>query len=110
MADSALNKSEPQKDWYVYLIRTRTNTLYCGITNNLERRFEQHQTGKGAKYLRGKGPLSLEWTQAVADKSAALKEEIRIKKLTKEQKEVMVSGGCDVLLPPTSPQSFDYPR
>lgn len=93
MTDAVLKQSEPQKDWYVYLIRTRTNTLYCGITNNLERRFEQHQTGKGAKYLRGKGPLSLEWAQVVADKSTALKEEIRIKKLTKLQKEVIVSGG-----------------
>ncbi|MGO2497004.1 MAG: GIY-YIG nuclease family protein [Vibrio litoralis] len=83
--------SQPiEKSWFVYLIRTRTKTLYCGITNDLERRFEQHQTGKGAKYLRGKGPLSLVWSQQVADKSAALKEEIRIKKLSKATKEKLI--------------------
>ncbi|HCH00495.1 MAG TPA: GIY-YIG nuclease family protein [Vibrio sp.] len=83
--------SQPiEKSWFVYLIRTRTKTLYCGITNDLERRFEQHQTGKGAKYLRGKGPLSLVWSQQVADKSAALKEEIRIKKLSKAEKESLI--------------------
>ncbi|OEF25558.1 GIY-YIG nuclease family protein [Vibrio rumoiensis] len=93
MSDPDLQQGKPpSKDWYVYLIRTRTNTLYCGITNDLERRFEQHQIGKGAKYLRGKGPLNLEWSQVVADKSAALKEEIRIKKLSKVQKERLVSG------------------
>ncbi|MCF7352776.1 GIY-YIG nuclease family protein [Vibrio sp. CK2-1] len=84
--------SQPtEKSWFVYLIRTRTKTLYCGITNDLERRFEQHQTGKGAKYLRGKGPLSLVWSQQVADKSAALKEEIRIKKLSKATKEKLIA-------------------
>lgn len=76
----------------MYLIRTRTSSLYCGITNDLNRRFNQHQTGKGAKYLRGKGPLTLEWSTAVADKSTALKEEIRIKKLSKPQKEALVKG------------------
>lgn len=80
-----------EKSWFVYLIRTRTKTLYCGITNDLERRFEQHQAGKGAKYLRGKGPLSLVWSQQVADKSAALKEEIRIKKLSKAAKESFIT-------------------
>lgn len=83
--------SQPtEKSWFVYLVRTRTKTLYCGITNDLERRFEQHQTGKGAKYLRGKGPLSLVWSQQVADKSEALKEEIRIKKLSKAAKESLI--------------------
>lgn len=55
-------------DWVVYLIRTRHDALYCGITNNLTRRFDQHQQGKGAKALKGKGPLSLEWTHIVDSK------------------------------------------
>ncbi|MFV0576819.1 MAG: GIY-YIG nuclease family protein [Vibrio sp.] len=79
------------KPWFVYLIRTRTQALYCGITNDLERRFEQHKAGKGAKFLRGKAPLSLVWSQQVADKSTALKEEIRIKKLSKQQKEALIT-------------------
>ncbi len=88
----ATSSQSTEKPWFVYLIRTRTKTLYCGITNDLERRFEQHQVGKGAKYLRGKGPLSLVWSQQVVDKSAALKEEIRIKKLSKMTKEKLIQG------------------
>lgn len=79
-----------EKPWFVYLVRTRSQALYCGITNDVSRRFAQHQAGKGAKYLRGKGPLALVWSQQVADKSAALKEEIRIKKLPKREKEKLV--------------------
>ncbi|GMM89733.1 GIY-YIG nuclease family protein [Vibrio fortis] len=77
-------------DWVVYLIRTRHNALYCGITNNLTRRFEQHQQGKGAKALKGKGPLSLEWSHIVDSKSHALRIEYAIKQLSKPRKESLV--------------------
>ncbi len=77
--------------WLIYLIRTESNSLYCGITNDLERRFALHQTGKGAKYLRGKGELSLVWSHSVATKSLALKYEYRIKKMTKDAKEALVN-------------------
>ncbi|CDT91549.1 MULTISPECIES: GIY-YIG nuclease family protein [Vibrio] len=78
-------------DWVVYLIRNRHNALYCGVTNNLERRFEQHQTGKGAKALKGKGPLKLVWSFDVGSKSEALKTEYAIKQLPKSRKEKLVS-------------------
>ncbi|UTT86751.1 GIY-YIG nuclease family protein [Vibrio pelagius] len=77
-------------DWVVYLIRTRYDALYCGITNNLTRRFDQHQQGKGAKALKGKGPLSLEWTHIVDSKSSALRIEYAIKQLSKLRKESLV--------------------
>ncbi|PMG48785.1 hypothetical protein BCU90_02505 [Vibrio lentus] len=77
--------------WVVYLIRNRHNALYCGVTNNLERRFEQHQTGKGAKALKGKGPLELVWSIDVGSKSEALKTEYAIKQLPKPRKEKLVS-------------------
>ncbi|OIN23937.1 GIY-YIG nuclease family protein [Vibrio barjaei] len=76
--------------WFVYLIRTSQSALYCGITNDLQRRFKQHQEGKGAKALRGKGPLQLVWSQSEINKSEALKTEIAIKKLKKAQKERLV--------------------
>lgn len=78
-------------DWVVYLIRNRHNALYCGVTNNLERRFELHQQGKGAKALKGKGPLSLVWSFNVDSKSQALKTEYAIKQLPKSHKEKLVS-------------------
>lgn len=82
--------NDQENTWCIYLIRTRLNSLYCGITNNVERRFAQHQTGKGAKYLRGKGPLTLVWHRDVESKSIALKYEYQIKKMTKASKEALV--------------------
>lgn len=79
-------------DWWVYLIRTKSNALYCGITTDLERRFKMHQQGKGAKALRGKGPLSMVWWEKVSGKSEALQMEARIKKHSKAVKESMVKG------------------
>lgn len=83
---------EPCPDWSVYLIRTRLNALYCGISNNVERRFCMHQQGKGAKALKGKGPLELVWSVPVGSKSMALKLERHIKTLRKQDKERLVKG------------------
>ncbi|CAK3060799.1 putative endonuclease [Vibrio crassostreae] len=86
-----MSGADKNADWVVYLIRNRHNALYCGVTNNLERRFEQHQTGKGAKALKGKGPLKLVWSFDVGSKSEALKTEYAIKQLPKSRKEKLVS-------------------
>ncbi len=86
-----MSNADKNADWVVYLIRNRHNALYCGVTNNLERRFEQHQTGKGAKALKGKGPLKLVWSFDVGSKSEALKTEYAIKQLPKSRKEKLVS-------------------
>ncbi|POT54980.1 hypothetical protein C3432_24100 [Citrobacter amalonaticus] len=79
--------------WYLYLIRTADNMLYTGITTDVERRYKQHQSGKGAKALRGKGELTLAFSAPVGDRSLALRVEYRIKKLTKRQKEQLVAEG-----------------
>lgn len=78
--------------WYLYLIRTQKNALYTGITTDVARRFVQHQTGKGAKALRGKGELTLAFFEEVGERSLALRLEYRIKQLTKRQKERLVAG------------------
>jgi len=78
--------------WSVYLIRTADDSLYTGITTDVSRRFSQHQSGKGAKALRGKGELRLAFTAPVGERSLALRVEYRIKQLTKRQKERLVSG------------------
>ncbi|EDT2960908.1 GIY-YIG nuclease family protein [Salmonella enterica subsp. enterica] len=77
--------------WYLYLIRTVDNALYTGITTDVARRYRQHQTGKGAKALRGKGELTLVFAAQVGDRSLALRIEYRIKQLTKRQKERLVT-------------------
>ena len=80
-------------NWFVYFVRTPNNALYCGITTNVERRFKQHCEGKGAKALKGKSPLRLAWyDKAGVNRSEASKIEYRIKRLTKSQKEALVSG------------------
>lgn len=82
--------------WYLYLIRTFDNRLYTGITTDVDRRFLQHQSGKGAKALRGKGELKLAFSQLVGDRSTALRLEYRIKQLSKAQKEQLVCGALAV--------------
>ena len=72
--------------WYVYILRCGDGTLYTGITDDVEKRFAAHCAGKGAKYTRGRGPLELVYTEEVEDKSAALKREIQIKKLSRQEK------------------------
>lgn len=92
-------ESKPLTDqWVVYLIRNRHNALYCGVTNDLERRYAQHQAGKGAKALKGKGPLSIAWHKLVDSKSTALKLEYSIKQQTKLTKEKLVTSQLSVEL------------
>ena len=76
--------------WYVYILRCGDGTLYTGITDDVDRRLAVHRSGKGAKYTRGRGPLEVVYTQEVPDKSAALKREIAIKKLTRQEKERLI--------------------
>ena len=76
-----------EKKHFVYLIETENNTLYCGYTDNVEKRFEQHKNGKGAKYTRYNKPIRVVWQKEFETKSDALKEEYRIKhKCTRSQK------------------------
>lgn len=74
--------------WYVYLVKCndKKETLYCGITKNLEKRIKQHNNNKGAKYIKGKTPVILIRSFEVANKSEALKIEFYIKSLSKSKK------------------------
>lgn len=72
--------------WFLYIIQTEEQTLYTGITTNVERRLAQHQTGKGAKYVKGRGTLTVVYQIKVESRSQALKLEYRIKQLTRTKK------------------------
>ena len=76
--------------WYVYMLRCGDGTLYTGITDDVERRLAAHRSGTGAKYTRGRGPLELVYTEEQPDKSAALRREVQIKKLRRDQKEALI--------------------
>jgi putative endonuclease len=79
--EDELNTAEHQRQWMVYLLRCADNSLYCGITNNLETRLAAHRLGKGAKYTRSRTPIELVGSSRRMDKSEALKLEHRIKQM-----------------------------
>ena len=72
--------------WYLYILRCRDGSLYTGISTDVEKRFEAHQAGRGAKYTRGRGPLELVYRENCGDHSGALKRELEMKKLPRERK------------------------
>ena len=72
--------------YWVYILRCSDGTLYTGITDDVERRLKAHNNGKGAKYTRGRGPVELVYQEQQSDKSAALKREAAIKKLSRTEK------------------------
>ena len=78
--------------WYIYILRCGDDTLYTGITDDVEKRLAAHRAGKGAKYTRGRGPLELVYTEEVPDKSTALKREAAIKKMSRKEKLEMVEN------------------
>lgn len=75
-----------QNDWCVYLLQCCDGTLYCGITNDLPKRMETHKSGKGAKYTRGRCPVTLVALQPGMNESQARKLEIKVKKQRKNDK------------------------
>lgn len=77
--------------YYTYILLTEDNTLYCGYTDNIEKRFEKHLSGKGAKYTRAHKPLKIVYCAKFDSKSEAMREEARIKKLSKPEKLKLIS-------------------
>ena len=78
--------TDVEKAWSVYILRCADGTLYTGVTTDVQRRFSAHQSGKGAKYTRGRGPLELVYREECLGKGAALKRELAIKGLSREEK------------------------
>ena len=72
--------------WYVYILRCGDGSLYTGSTTDVARRFREHQNGTGARYTRSHLPVALAYTEALHDRSSALRREAAIKRLTRPQK------------------------
>ncbi len=79
------------KQWFVYILRCGDGSLYTGITTDVEHRLEVHRSGKGAKYTRSHLPLDLVYTEECKDHSAALKRELEIKALKREEKLTLIA-------------------
>jgi len=73
--------------WQLYILQCNDGTLYTGITNNLPRRLEMHNSGKASRYTRSRGPVALVYQEGCRNKSGALKKEYRIKSLSRREKE-----------------------
>lgn len=78
--------------YYLYILRCGDGSLYTGITTDVERRLAVHRSGRGAKYTRGRGPLTVVYREECGDKSAALKRELAVKALTREEKLALIEG------------------
>ncbi len=81
-----------EKTWYVYILRCGDGSLYTGTAVDVQARLRVHESGKGAKYTRGRGPLELVYTEACESKSYALKRELAIKALPRPQKEELIKN------------------
>ena len=77
-------------NWYLYILRCKDDTLYTGITTDVEKRLEQHRSGKGAKYTRGRLPLQLRYQETCGTYSDALRREAQIKKLSRAEKLLLI--------------------
>ncbi len=81
------------KVWHLYILRCGDGTLYTGIAVDVEKRFAAHAAGKGAKYTRGRGPLTLLYQEVCGDHTQALRRELEVKKLSRQEKEQLILEG-----------------
>lgn len=80
---------------YTYLLRCADGTLYCGWTNDLERRVVAHNAGAGAKYTKSRRPVEMAYYEAFATKQEAMRREAQIKRLTRRQKLALIENNGD---------------
>ncbi len=94
-------------NWQVYIILCSDNSLYTGISNDVERRMQQHASQRGARYFRGRQPQQLVYLESGHDRSSASRREAAIKKLRRPDKERLIQSECNeigTLIPQQAPQ------
>lgn len=79
--------------YYVYILICSDSTLYTGYTNDVNRRLEVHNDGKGSKYTRGRLPVTLAYSEQHSSKSSAMRREAEIKKLSRQEKLILLNKG-----------------
>lgn len=84
--------AEANNIWIVYILECADNTLYTGITNNINIRIKAHNDGNGAKYTKGRSPVSIAYTEVCTNRSGASKREREIKKLNRNSKLELISN------------------
>jgi predicted GIY-YIG superfamily endonuclease len=79
-------------DWHVYILRCADDTLYTGIATDVSARLQKHNTGKGAKYTRGRLPVELVYEKCIGEHGAALQREYEIKRLRATEKRRLIAS------------------
>ena len=92
--------------WYVYIVRCSDRSLYTGITKDVESRVSIHNAGRGAKYTRARRPIELVYSEAVANRGAAMRRECEIKRLRPIAKRKLIAESAV----PQDPLSYDIPQ
>ena len=90
LCSPALSGENMEKKWHVYMLRCSDDTLYTGITNDPQRRLQQHNAGTASKCTRSRRPVEMVYCEEVADKSTALRREAALKKLPRQQKLMLI--------------------
>ncbi|UJF22176.1 GIY-YIG nuclease family protein [Shewanella sp. OMA3-2] len=90
-----MQQKKSAKNWFLYIIECANGHLYTGITTDVPRRFSEHQSSGplAAKYLKGKGPLTLVYQESLHCRSSATMREIAIKKLPRHKKLALINSG-----------------
>ena len=97
--DSMIDKKMNSRQWLVYILRCKDGSFYTGITNDFAQRLQAHQDGKASRYTRCRLPVKLVYLESAANRSAATKRELMIKKMSRSQKESLMR-----------PPSLDKPK
>jgi predicted GIY-YIG superfamily endonuclease len=96
-AVALLPARRPKSRWLVYLLRCGDGSLYTGMTNDLPKRLKTHAAGKGSRYTRSRLPVRLVHSEPQRSRSAALKREAAIKRLSRRHKDLLVGSGPGML-------------
>lgn len=83
--------------YYIYILKCKDGTYYTGYTNNIEKRVRIHNDKKGAKYTRGRTPVTLVYKESFATKAEALKREYMIKQMSRAEKEALIHSKAEEL-------------
>ena len=96
--------------WQVYIIRCSDDSLYTGISNDVERRWQQHVDQRGAKYFRGRKPVEIVYLEGADDRSSASQREAAIKRLRRPDKELLIASAINELRTATKSEGQAYAR
>ena len=79
-----------KKKWFVYIVKCENSSYYTGITNNIDKRISDHNSGRGGHYTRSFGPVKLIWKETHKDRSSASKREAQIKRFSRKEKKRLI--------------------